>query len=80
MGAGGDHEAVRVRLTVVPMMSDRAMMVKAGEILAEHGALTVNYILGQLADVLSDRPAAEEWRRVAYAVDKITGARATGVH
>ncbi|MEG8016796.1 hypothetical protein [Sphingomonas sp. LR55] len=61
-------------------MNDREIMLKAGAILAEHGALTVDYILGQLADVLSDRPAAEEWRRIAYAVDQITGARATGVH
>ncbi len=62
------------------MMTDREVMLKAGAILAEHGTLTVDYILGQLADVLSDRPAAEEWRRVAYAVDRITGARSTGVH
>ena len=62
------------------MMTDREVMLKAGAILAEHGTLTVDYILGQLADVLSDRPAAEEWRRVAYAVDRITGARTTGVH
>ncbi len=61
-------------------MTDREVMLKAGAILAEHGTLTVDYILGQLADVLSDRPAAEEWRRVAYAVDRITGARSTGVH
>jgi hypothetical protein len=62
------------------MMTDREVMLKAGAILAEHGTLTVDYILGHLADVLSDRPAAEEWRRVAYAVDRITGARSTGVH
>ncbi|WP_277984166.1 hypothetical protein [Sphingomonas faeni] len=62
------------------MMTDREVMLKAGAILAEHGTLTVDYILGQLADVLSDCPAAEEWRRVAYAVDRITGARTTGVH
>ncbi|MES3057534.1 hypothetical protein O6V14_18015 [Sphingomonas faeni] len=61
-------------------MTDREVMLKAGAILAEHGTLTVDYILGQLADFLSDRPSAEEWRRVAYAVDRITGARTTGVH
>lgn len=61
------------------MPSDREVMLKAGAILAEHGVFTVDYILGQLADVLSDRPAAEGWRRVAFAVNKITGARSTDV-
>lgn len=74
MGAGGDHGAVRVRLTVVPMMSDRAMMVKAGEILAEHGALTAVYIITQPGDVLGDSVAVKNWRRVAAAVLAIADA------
>ena len=57
------------------MMSDRDVMVKAGEILAEHGALTSDYIIEQLGDVLGDRVAVEDWRRVAAAVDRITDAR-----
>jgi len=57
------------------MMTDRDVMVKAGEILAEHGALTSDYIIKQLGDVLGDRVAVEEWRRVAAAVDAITDAK-----
>ena len=49
-------------------------MVKAGEILAEHGALTSDYIIEQLGDVLGDRVAVEDWRRVAAAVDAINDA------
>lgn len=55
------------------MMTDRAVMLKAGEILAEHGVLTTNYIVEQMGAVLSDRVAAEDWCRVAAAVDAITG-------
>ncbi|PTQ64870.1 hypothetical protein C8J45_102226 [Sphingomonas sp. PP-CE-3G-477] len=57
------------------MMTDRDVMVKAGEILAEHGALTSDYIIQQLGDVLGDRVAVEDWRRVAAAVDVISEAR-----
>ncbi len=49
-------------------------MVKAGEILAEHGALTADYIITQLGDVLGDPVAVEDWRRIAAAADQITGA------
>ena len=56
------------------MMSDRDVMVKAGEILAEHGALTSDYIISQLGDVLGDHVAVEDWCRVAAAVDAITDA------
>lgn len=55
-------------------MTDRDVMLKAGAILAEHGALTSDYIIEQLSDVLGDRVAVEDWRRVAAAVDEITGA------
>lgn len=57
------------------MMGDRDVMMKAGEILAEHGALTSEYIIKQLGDVLGDRVAAEDWRRIAAAVDVISEAR-----
>lgn len=56
------------------MMSDREVMVKAGAILAEHGALTADYIIEQLGDVLGDRVAVEDWRRIAGAVDAISNA------
>lgn len=50
-------------------------MVKAGEILAAHGALTADYIIDQLGDVLGDGVAVEDWRRVAASVDAITNAK-----
>lgn len=52
-------------------MTDRDVMVKAGEILAEHGTMTADYIIDQLSDVLDDSIAVEDWRRVAAAVDEI---------
>lgn len=55
-------------------MTDREVMLKAGEILAEHGALTEEYIIEQLGDVLDDQVAVEDWRRVAAAVDQINDA------
>ena len=57
------------------MMTDRDVWVKAGAIVAEHGALTADYIIEQLGDVLDDRVAVEDWRRVAAAVDAITDAK-----
>ena len=56
------------------MMSDRDVWVRAGAIVAEHGAMTADYIIKQLSDVLDDRIAVEDWRRVAAAVDAITAA------
>lgn len=50
------------------------MMVKAGEILAEHGALTADYIITQPGDVLGDSVAVKNWRRVAAAVLAIADA------
>jgi hypothetical protein len=55
-------------------MSDRDVWLKAGEIVAEHGTLTADYIIAQLGDVLDDLIAVEDWRRVAAAVDAITAA------
>jgi hypothetical protein len=56
------------------MMSDRDVMMKAGAIFAEHGALTSDYIIEQLGDVLGDHVAVEDWRRIAAAVDAISDA------
>lgn len=55
-------------------MTDREVWILAGEIMAEHGDLTADYIIGLLSDVLDDAVAVEDWRRVAAAVDAITGA------
>jgi len=57
------------------MMSDRDVRVKAGDLLAWHGALTPDYIIKQFGDVLCDRVAVEDWRRIAAAVDVISEAR-----
>lgn len=57
------------------MMTERDVMMKAGEIFAEHGATAADYIIDQLGDVLGDRVAVEDWRRVAAAVDEITEAK-----
>lgn len=51
------------------------MWLKAGQILAEHGTLTADYIIEQLGDVLADRIAVEDWRRIAAAVDIIADAK-----
>jgi len=58
------------------MMTDREVWVKAGSIVAEHGELTADYIIEQLDDVLGDRVAVEDWRRIAAAVDVIGTATA----
>jgi hypothetical protein len=56
-------------------MSDRDIWIKAGAILAEHGEMTRDYIIDQLSDVLDSDVAVEDWRRIAGAVDAITGAK-----
>lgn len=56
-------------------VTDREVMVKAGEILAQHGALTADFIIEQMSQVLDDRIAVEDWRRVAAAIDEITDAK-----
>lgn len=56
------------------MMTEREVWVQAGAILAEHGELTADYIIGQLSDALGDRIAVEDWRRIAAAVDIISEA------
>jgi hypothetical protein len=57
------------------MMTDRDVWVKAGEIVAEHGTMTTEYIIDQVSDALGDRVAVEDWRRIAKAVDAITDAK-----
>jgi hypothetical protein len=57
------------------MMSDRDVWIKAGSILAEHGAMTTDYIIDQISDALGDRVAVKDWRRVAAAVDAISDTR-----
>lgn len=49
-------------------MTGRDVIIKVGEILAQHGALTADYIIEQLDDVLDDRIAVEDWVRIAAAV------------
>jgi hypothetical protein len=55
-------------------MTDREVWIMAGEIMATHGAMTPDYIIDRLSDVLDDKVAVEDWRRVAAAVDAINGA------
>jgi hypothetical protein len=56
-------------------MSERHIWISAGVILAEFGDRTSDYIMDQLSDVLADSVAVENWRRVAAAIDAITGAK-----
>lgn len=55
-------------------MTDREVWILAGEIMAEHGDLTADYIIGMLSVVLDDAVAVEDWRRIATAVDAIASA------
>lgn len=64
--AGGEPSQGRARKT------DCEVWIAAGNILAEHGAMTADYIIDKLSDVLDDDIAVEDWRRVAAAVDEIT--------
>jgi hypothetical protein len=56
-------------------MSERHIWISAGVILSEFGAGSSDYIIDQLSDVMADAVAVENWRRVAAAVDAITGAK-----
>ena len=57
------------------MMTNRAVYMTAGAILAEHGKMTGDYIIHQVTGALNELVAVEDWRRGAAAVDEITGAR-----
>jgi hypothetical protein len=35
--------------------------------------MTADYIIDKLSDVLGDRVAVEDWRRIAAAIDAISG-------
>ena len=59
-------------------MTDREIWIKASAILAEHGKMTAEYIIDQLGDVLANDVAVQDWRRVAVAIDAITGADTRG--
>lgn len=52
-------------------MTDREAWLKAGEIVAAHGSDSARYVLRSLGDILSSGHGAEDWRRVALAVDDI---------
>jgi hypothetical protein len=56
-------------------VTDRDVWIKAGAIVAEHGAMTNNYIIEQLGKILDSHAEIEDWRRVAAAVDAITEAK-----
>jgi hypothetical protein len=56
------------------MVTDSNVWVKVGAPVAVHGTMTADYIFDQLSDRLDSNVAVEPWRRVAAAVDKITGA------
>jgi hypothetical protein len=56
------------------MVTDSDVWVKAGAPVAEHSTMMADYIINQLSDRLDSNVAVEPWRRVAAAVDKITGA------
>lgn len=53
------------------MMSDRNVWVKAGSIFVEHSAFTDDFI-AELGDMLGDRVAVKDWRRITGAVGIVT--------
>ncbi|MEG3083688.1 hypothetical protein U1707_08540 [Sphingomonas sp. PB2P12] len=52
--------------------------MRAVAILAEHGTTAADYILSRLSDVPDDDVAAQEWRRIAAALDEINRAATFG--
>jgi hypothetical protein len=56
-------------------VTDREVWIKAGAIVAEHGAMTNDYIIEQLGNILDSHAEIEDWRRVAAAVDAIREAK-----
>ncbi len=50
-------------------------IAQAGAILALHGALTTDYLNEELGDVIGERVAVEDWRRVAAAIEAIIDAK-----
>lgn len=72
---GWIRHSISTTLLTSRRVTDREVWIKAGAILAEHGAMTADYIIDRLSDVLDDHVAVEDWRRIAAAVDMITGDR-----
>ena len=62
------------------LMTDREVWIMAGEIMAEHGKMTADYIIDRLSDDLEDAVAVENWRRIAAAVDAVNDAREHGAN
>ncbi len=56
-------------------MTEREVWIFAGEIMAEYGDQTADYIIDRVSDALGDRVAVEDWRRIAAAVDEITAGK-----
>jgi hypothetical protein len=61
-------------------MTEREAWLKAGEILVQRGDFTAEYIIMHLGDLLNDDAGIQDWRRVAAAVDAITGNSNTTPH
>lgn len=53
------------------MMTDRDAWLKAGEILAEHGSMTPEYIMMHLGEFLDDQAGIRDLCRIAAAVNAI---------
>lgn len=53
-------------------MTDRQVWITAGEIVAEHGEMTADYLFDRFNGSLCDPVAAEDWRRIVAAVDAIS--------
>ncbi|MEG3166508.1 hypothetical protein U1701_18170 [Sphingomonas sp. PB2P19] len=62
-------------MTEVMRLTERAIWQTAGEIVEQYGAGAADYIISQLGDVIEHRAAAEDWRRIAAAVDAIMGTK-----
>lgn len=52
-------------------MTYREVWIVAGDIMAEYGDQTTDYIIDRVTDALGDRVAVDDWRRIASAVDVI---------
>jgi hypothetical protein len=57
------------------MMSERDVWLKTAEIVAAHGTMTADFIIGLVGGALGNCITIEDWRRIAAAVDAITEAK-----
>ncbi|MGA1800171.1 hypothetical protein VH567_15480 [Sphingomonas sp. 4RDLI-65] len=62
-------------MTETRRLTEQEVWISASAILSEHGAGSADHIIKQLDDVLGDRVAVEDWRRVAAALDAIVDAQ-----